>query len=178
MPGEHRAKRNLNVKLIGGLSAGIVIVALAAAQASKHADDPSEVPPRTRLAESPEAIYSNSPDDSWNRIFYYLFSRRGTACLTADFPEGEPFRDMGGFLKFLHVQVSTRTIEMKEVGDRALDPLYPSFLSDRGSRVVLEDPAYAGFRKSLKDALADSTARSTVARAIMQNDLWSAYDIL
>jgi hypothetical protein len=178
MPGEHRAKRNLNVKLIGGLSAGIVIVALAAAQASKHADDPSEVPPRTRLAESPEAIYSNSPDDSWNRIFYYLFSRLVTACLTADFPEGEPFREVGGLLEFLHLQVSTRTIEIKEVGDRAIDPLYPAFPSDDGSRVVLEDPGYAGFRKSLQDALADSTVRSAVARAIMQNDLWSAHDII
>lgn len=175
---ERRAKRNLNMKLIGGLSLGIMIVAVAVAQASRSADDASEVPPRTRLAETPETIYSNSPDDSWNRIFYYLFSRRVTARLTADFPEGEPFRDVGGFLEFLHLRVSTQTIEMKEVGDRAIDPLYPSFLSDHGSRVVLEDPAYTGFRKSLKDALADSTTRSTVARAIMQNDLWSAHDIV
>jgi hypothetical protein len=100
--------------LIGGLSLGIMIVAVAAAQASRSADDPSEVPPRTRLAETPETIYSNSPDDSWNRIFYYLFSRRVTARLTADFPEGEPFRDVGGFLEFLHLRVSTQTIEMKE----------------------------------------------------------------
>ena len=157
---------------------GIMIVALALAHTSRPSDDPSEVPLRTRLAETPEAIYSNSPDDSWNLIFYYLFSRRVTARLTADFPEGEPFRDVGGFLEFLHVQVSTRTIEMKEVGDRAIDPLYPSLLSDHDSRLVLQDPAYAGFRKSLKDALADSAIRSTVARAIMQNDLWSAYDIL
>lgn len=175
---ERRAKRNLTVKLVGSLSAGIMIVALAAAHASRPADDPSEVPPRTRLAEAPAAIYSNSPDDSWNRIFYYLFSRRVTTRLTSDFPEGEPFREAGGLLEFLHLRVSTRTIEMEEVGDRAIDPLYPSLISDDGVRVVLEDPAYAGFRKSLKDALADSAVRSAVARAIMQNDLWSACDII
>ncbi len=72
-PGARRANWNLNVRLIGALSLGIVMVTLVADHALRSAGSPSEVTPMTRLAEAPEAIYSNSPDDSWNRIFYYFF---------------------------------------------------------------------------------------------------------
>jgi hypothetical protein len=166
------------VRRIGVLAAGIVVIALAAVHASQHADKPSEVAASIRLAEAPEKIYSDNLDDSWNRIFYYLFSRRVTAHLTNDFPEGAPFREMDGLLQVLHLQMSTRTFERAETGDRAIDPLYPSFLVDDGIWVVLRDPAYVGFKKSLEDGLKDTSGRSTIARAMMQNDLWSAYDIV
>ena len=114
-----------------------------AAHPSRTADNAPEAPASTRLAEAPEKIYSDNPDDSWNRIFYYLFSRRVTAHLTADFPEGAPFREVDGLLQALHLQMSTRTFERNETGDRAIDPLYPSFLVDDGIRVVLRNPEVA-----------------------------------
>jgi hypothetical protein len=168
----------VNVKQIGIWAAGIVVLVSAVAGKSPHAEKPPDVLPATRLAEAPEAIYSNNPNDSWNRIFYYLFSRRVGARLTAEFPEGAPFREIEGLMGSPQLQVSTRIFERKETGDRAIDPLYPSFFSDAGARVVLSDPTHAEFRKALEEALQEHTQRSAMAQAIMQNDLWSAYDIL
>ena len=120
------------------------------------------------LDAAPAPIYSADPNDSWNRIFYFLFSRRVETRLTDQFPEGAPFVD----------GVSTRTFERDETGDRAIDPLYPSHFVITGSRLVLTEPAYSGFRKALQDALDENAPRSTVARALMQSDLWSAHDTL
>lgn len=78
----------------------------------------------------------------------------------------------------MHLEKSTRTFERNEIGDRAIDPLYPSFLVDDGIRVVLKDPAYADFKKALQDGLADTAPRDAMARVLMQSDLWSAYDIV
>jgi hypothetical protein len=167
----------LNVTRIGAVAAGVAVM-LAAVHPSQTADKPAEAPSPVQLAEAPEKIYSDNPDDSWNRIFYYLFSRRVTAHLTADFPEGAPFREVDGLLQALHLQMSTRTFERNETGDRAIDPLYPSFLVDDGIRVVLRNPAYERFRKALEGGLRDTAARSPMARGMMQNDLWSAYDIV
>ena len=152
---------------------------LVAMQISQTAGRPAdETPPALRLAASADAIYTKNPNDSWNRIFYYLFSRRVMTHLTSDFPEGAPFRDLEGLLESTPMQVSTRTFERVERGDRAIDPLYPSFLTDEGARVVLQGPNYVGFRAALDAALQDNAQRSTVARAIMQNDLWSAHDMI
>jgi hypothetical protein len=170
--------RNVNVKQMGIWAARIVVQVLAVAVTSRPAEKPPDALPAVRLAEAPGAIYSNNPNDSWNRIFYYLFSRRVDARLTTEFPEGAPFREIEGLMGSPQLQVSTRTFERKETGDRAIDPLYPSFFTDAGARVVLSDPTYAEFRKALEEALLENTQRSAMARAIMQNDLWSAYDIL
>jgi hypothetical protein len=59
-----------------------------------------------RWAEAPEPIHSHHPNDSWNWIFYYLFSRRVSARPTADFVE---------------------------TGGHAIDRSYPSFLSNGGT---------------------------------------------
>jgi hypothetical protein len=159
-------------------TAGIVVLLLSVSLKLHTTEKSPDAGPSTHLAEAPEAIYSDNPNECWNRIFYYLFSRRVNARLSAEFPEGAPFRESDGFLGSLQQQVSTRTFERKETGDRAIDPLYPSFFSDEGARVVLSDPTYAEFRKALEEALQENTQRSAMARAIMQIDLWSAYDIL
>jgi hypothetical protein len=120
------------------------------------------------LASTPEPVYSNDANDSWNRIFYFLFSRRIETRVSEEFSEGAPFVD----------GVSTRTFERNEVGDRAIDPLYPSQIVDTGRRLVLSEPGYSGFTKALHEALDSNISRSTVARALMQSDLWGAHDIL
>lgn len=126
-------------------------------------------PPQTGLlASTPEPVYSNNTNDPWNRIFYFLFSRRIETRVSEEFSEGAPFVD----------GVSTRTFERNEIGDRAIDPLYPSQIVDMGRRLVLTEPGYPGFTKALHEALDESVPRSTVARALMQSDLWGAHDIL
>lgn len=148
-----------------------------AAHRPRTADQPPEAAAWVRLAEAPEKIYSENPKDSWNRIFYYLFSRRVTARLSSEFPEAGPFEKVADF-DFMHLEKSTRTFERNETGDRAIDPLYPSFLRDDGIRTVLKGAAYPDFKKALQDGLADTTARDAMARAVMQSDLWAAYDIV
>ena len=172
-----REDRSMNVKKMGIWTAGILVLVLAVTETIRNTTKFPHVLPATRLAEAPEAVYSTILSDSWNLIFYYLFSRHVDAHLSAEFPEGAPFHESDGFLRSLQLQVSTRTFERKETGDRAIDPLYPSFFSDEGARVVLSDPTYAEFRKALQGALQENTQRSAMARATMQNDLWSAYDI-
>ena len=44
--------------------------------------------------------------------------------------------------------------------------------------MVLKDAAYADFKKALQDGLADTSPRDAMARAMMQSDLWAAYDIV
>jgi hypothetical protein len=127
----------------------------------------SSPPEATLLGSAPRPIYSSDPNDSWNRIFYYLFSRRIETRLSDLYPEGAPFVD----------GISIRLFERDEIGDRAIDPLYPSNFANTGKYLVLTDSAYANFKKALQDALDDNGQRSPVARALMQSDLWGAHDI-
>jgi hypothetical protein len=151
------------------ISCAAILALFAAGGSYLAAQDASYTPPKAALAEGgPKAIYSSDPNDSWNRIFYYLFSRRIETRLSDQFPEGAPFED----------GVSTRLFERDEIGDRAIDPLYPSNFVNTGKYLVLTDPAYANFKKALQDALGDNVPRSPVARALMQSDLWGAHDIL
>jgi len=137
----------------------------------------------------PESVYAQDPNDSWNRIFCFLFSRRMEVRLSDEFPEGAPFGKEGVDVNLLRIgrQVSTRSFERDEVGDSAIDPLYPVSLDGSAARFVLSDPNYSEFTKALQDALIESgkeggkhasdPSRSLLARALMQSDLWSAHDI-
>ena len=129
--------------------------------------------PRVTLPDAADLIYSRRSDDSWNTIFYFLFSRRLSARLSSDFREGAPFLDLGAGIK-----VSDHVFERNETGDHPVDPMYPTFSVGYGSMLVLRDPAYPKFVKSLRTALEDNSPRSALARALMQNDLWGAYDAL
>lgn len=129
--------------------------------------------PQVGLGMAPELIYSSNSNDPWNRIFYFLFTRRLQVRLSPDFPEGAPFVDRPG-----GPRVSTRTFERTETGDRAIDPMYPTFFVGFGSMLVLSDSAYPDFTGALHDALNESVRRSTTSRALMQSDLWGAYDEL
>jgi len=128
------------------------------------ASAPNELP-----RDTPQPIYSDEPGDSWNRIFYCLFSGRIEARRSADYPDAAPFTKLG---KGPPLQVSTRTFESFEIGDRAIDPRY------MGAHVAVTEPKYSELINALKDALDESTARPVLARALMQSDLWSAYDRL
>jgi hypothetical protein len=124
---------------------------------------------------APQPIYSENPDDSWNRIFYRLFTRRIEVRVSSEYPEGSPFTE---YRQGSPLRVSTRTFERLEIGDRAIDPLYPNFFNSAGARVVLTEPGYSALVKALQDGVSEGATRSAVARAVMQSDLWSAYDQL
>ena len=140
--------------------------------------------PNPVFLDSAAPVYAPDPNDSWNRIFFYLFSRRIETRVTDEFPE---FRDATPFIHQENptgatlpssIGMSTRSFERDEIGDRAIDPLYPSFLRPTGAHVVLNDPGYSELSKALEQALGENAPRSPLACALMQADLWSAYDIL
>ena len=140
--------------------------------------------PNAVFLDAPSAVYAPDPNDSWNKIFFYLFSRRIQTRVTDEFPE---FRGATDFTRPedprvvmlpVSIGISERAFERDEIGDRAIDPLYPSFLRSTGAQVILNDPAYSDLSKALQKALGENGARSPVARALMQADLWSAYDTL
>jgi hypothetical protein len=160
--------RHLGMPPIAFCCAALLLYMVVGGQPHASGQQPSADLPKVSLIDKPAPIYSSDPNDSWNRIFYFLFSRRLEIRLSDDFPEGAPFFE----------KVSTRSFERDEVGDRAIDPLYPGTFVNTGELVVLSDAAYPEFAKSLNDALTDEIPRSNVARALMQNDLWGAYDIL
>ncbi len=163
----HRWQHGIPALLLGLMICG----ALASAQ--------MQAPPKVAFLK-PEPIYAQDATDSWNRLFCLLFSRRMEVRLSDEFPEGAPFTKAGVDVNLLRAgrQISTRTFERSELGDRAIDPLYPGSLDGAAARLILSDPNYGEFTKALRDAILDKTPRSPLARALMQSDLWSAHDIL
>ncbi len=93
--------------------------------------------------------------------------------LSADFPQGAPFANVGQ-----DIPISKNVLQRDEIGDHAIDPMYPTFSIGFGSMLVLRDPAYAQLADALRSALDENSPRPAAARAMMQNDLWAAYDEL
>ena len=99
-------------------------------------------PQPTVLPATIEPIYSKDPNDAWNRIFYYLFSRRFKARLSDEFPEAKPFTEFESDSK---MQVSSGLVERTETGDRSIEPLYYPYPSTaEGRRQLLVEPTYSG----------------------------------
>src|SRR5579859_1015818 len=141
------------------------------------AKPPSDYRTGSLAKQEPQSIYAADPRDSWNRIFYLLFTRTTEFRLTDDFKEGSPFVPvitMGNPA----LPVSSRTFGRIESGDRAIDPLYPNFLTSNGAEALVADPQFTEFKQVLKDAYADPTPRPPLHRALMESDVWAAYDIL
>jgi hypothetical protein len=82
---------------------------------------PSDDGPSAALAREPHGIYVSDPNDAWNRVFFMLFTRTIEArVIAADSPvlfSGDP-----------NVNISQTRVSRVETGDRAIDPLYPSWL--------------------------------------------------
>jgi len=157
-------------KIVGGMRPALLLPIVVSVLLGQGA--PSNLP-RVYLSGSTGLIYSNNSSDAWNRIFYFLLSRKLQVRLSSDFPEGAPFVNSLG-----DHSISTRTFERNEIGDRAIDPMYPTFFVGFGSMLVLSDSAYPEFTAALHDALNENVQRSAIARALMQSDLWGAYDAL
>ncbi len=127
--------------------------------------------------DEPQAVYSLDANDSWNRIFYGLFTRTVQTRLSTDFPIATPFQP-AEVMGHRDLKVSTKTFARIESGDRAIDPLYPSFFNTNGAFEALREPRSSCLESALTDALAGKNKRSASQRAVMQSDVWAAYDIL
>jgi len=165
----HRQQRKARHRTsLACLVAALVLCAIS----QPHAQEP----PASYRPAQVEPVYAKDPADSWNRIFYILFSRRFQVYMTTDFPESAPFDTS---TSDADLRLSTRLFERNETGDRAIDPLYyPPYNSREGRTQLLEDPTYSQFMAAMQEALGDTSPRPPLARAWMQSDLWSAYDIL
>jgi hypothetical protein len=103
------------------------------------------------LKDSPVPIYSPDPNDSWNRIYHLLFSRR------------------------VEVIVEGKKVDRLEGGDI---PLF--FYSDYEIMCLLEDRRFGALVKDLEREIGSpSTAgRSSIAKILFQQDLWNRFDAL
>jgi len=131
----------------------------------------------TPLIVDPQAIYPTTPSDSWNRIFHCLFTRTVKARVSEEFADGAPFTQAQVIVS-PRLRVSTRLFERTETGDRAIEPFYPSFLTSSGAFEALSQPRYSQLEQALVDALQEKMTRAPLQRALMQNDVWAAYDVL
>jgi len=137
------------------------------------------VPAPAFVSDNPQSIYAADPKDSWNRIFRALFTRTVKHRVSDDFPEGAPFvRIHSPGLSPLSLRISKEKFSRTELGDRAIEPLYPTFLTVDGPLKVLSDPRFSDLTAALRAAIDEAGNRSPIERALMQADVWAAYDIL
>jgi hypothetical protein len=76
------------------------------------------------------------------------------------------------------LRISREKFSRTEIGDRAIEPLYPTFLTVDGPLQALSEPRFTELTVALSEAIAESKSRSPVERALMQSDVWAAYDII
>jgi hypothetical protein len=131
----------------------------------------------TLTRDVPQAVYAPDAGDPWNRIFHGLFTRTVRTRLSGDFPEGGPFTPVE-VMGFSDLPVSKGFVERVESGDRAIEPLYPAFLSADGPFQALTEPRYTRLEGALADAVRTAQQRPPLARALMQSDAWAAHDVL
>jgi len=129
--------------------------------------------------DEPQAIYSADVADPWNRIFHLLFTRQIRSRLVA-----ANASRVG--MDHENLALSDRRVTRIESGDRAIDPLYPSWTwmgssafdmsPDSRWRILLE-PRFSQFVTGLRQVAASAAERPPLARALMQADLWAVHDM-
>ncbi|HEU4875607.1 MAG TPA: hypothetical protein VFT44_21030 [Pyrinomonadaceae bacterium] len=130
------------------------------------------------VSNNPQSIYAADPNDSWNRIFRALFTRTVKARVSDAFPEGAPFSPFHIRMGSFSIRLSKEKISRTEIGDRAIEPLYPTFLNATGPFQVFSEPLFTELTAALREAINETKTRSPIERALMQADVWAAYDIL
>jgi len=129
--------------------------------------------------DEPQTIYDPSPVDPWNQLFHLLFTRT----IAARVPASDAVEFQAGDDR---LKLSPRVVTRIESGDRAIDPLYPSWLwmdsaafdqAVTGHWDILREPRYSRLVAALSEVRLTAPRRPPVARALMQADLWAAYDM-
>lgn len=131
--------------------------------------------------DEPQPIYNLDPLHPWNRVFHLLFTRTLQARVIA--ADTVPAVIAGDH----RLALSGRSVTRIESGDRAIEPLYPSWIwmgstafdmSPNGMWRILREPQYSRLVSALRELPSAATAQSPLARALMQADLWATYDLL
>lgn len=157
----------------------LLACALAGACLRQSASSTDLPPAPLFVSDNPHSIYAADPNDSWNRIFAALFTRTVKLRMSDAFPEGAPFIRLRGFdMGPPSLRVSRAQLSRTELGDRAIEPLYPAFFTAEGPLQVLSERGFSELTSALSEALSETKDRSAVERALMQADVWAAYDIL
>jgi hypothetical protein len=159
----------------------LLVARLAVDEAKQRVDSTTSDDGRVgSLVREPQAIYVSDPHDAWNQVFFILFTRSITARVVA--PESPVF-----FSGDPNVRLGDTRITRIESGDRAIDPLYPSWLwmnslafdFDREAAWnVLREPRYSRLVAALEGVRLTARSRPPLARALMQADLWAAFDMV
>jgi len=130
------------------------------------------------VSDDPGSIYAADPTDSWNRIFHALFTRTVKLRMSDAFPEGAPFVQFPVRMGSFSLRISKEKFSRTELGDRAIEPLYPTFLTAEGPLQVVTERGFSELTTALSQAIAETRNRSPIERALMQADVWAAYDIM
>lgn len=159
-----------------------ILITQCAAPANEPQREPAFDPLRDSLSrDEPQSIYHSDPAHPWNRLFHLLFTR---TVRTRVVDAGEMRVFMAGDPRYV---VNGPTVTRIESGDRAIDPLYSSWIwmgssefdmSAQGRWGILKDPQYARLAELLEAVPASAAGQSPLARALMQSDLWATYDLL
>ena len=159
----------------------LLAVRLAIDEAKQRVDSTSGTDAHhASLVREPQGIYVSDPNDAWNQVFFLLFTRTVDARVVApDSPvlfSGDP-----------DIEVSEKRVSRVEDGDRAIDPLYPSWLwldsldfdfDGKTAWKVLREPRYSRLITTLEGVRMTARSRPPLARALMQADLWAAFDMV
>ena len=116
--------------------------------------------------EEPQNVYAPDPADSWNRIFFCLFTRKVQTRLSDDFQEAKPLDP----IKVRGLAISKGQFERIEGGDRAIEPFYPSHFVGYGQAPFERwvSPRFSQLEQALDEALREKSDRPPLARAMMQ----------
>jgi len=155
-----------------------VVLLVSAVLVQQRGFDPVR---RSLPRESVQPIYAADTANPWNQVFFDLFTRTVAARLL---PDGvTPFQILTpGSQETLG---SARRVTRIESGDRAIDPLYSSWIwmgsawydmSSSGAWGVLDEPRYSHLLAALSQVEATAATADPLHRALMQSDLWAAYD--
>lgn len=123
-------------------------------------------------------VYSADPQDPWNRIFRVLFTSSFQVRLSDAFPEGAPFDRFQVRMGSFPILLSRLSFTRFELGDRAIEPVYPAFFTNDRSRPVFYEQALDELTAGVQLALLETKTRSPIERALMQADVWAAYDLI
>lgn len=156
----------------------MTFVAVAVASLRPRAASDPIAPAPLFVSDNPHSIYAADPNDSWNRIFRALFTRTVKHRVSDAFSEGAPFVSFYVRMGSFPLRISSETLSRTERGDRAIEPLYPTFFTTEGPRQILSDPLFSELTTALREAIDETKTRSPIERALMQADVWAAYDIL
>lgn len=130
------------------------------------------------VSENPGSVYATDPEDPWNRIFRVLFTSTFQVRVSDAFPEHAPFEPFYVRMGSFPIRLSKMPFSRFELGDRAIEPVYPAFFTPERPRPVLSEQAFTELATALRLAIEETKKRSPIERALMQADVWAAYDII